>query len=485
MTALRIPTGTLAAGALAVGLGFAAAQMGSKTLALVIAAPCVLLLLARPQWSFWLLVASIPVTVDFGSGLTVTRLVIPLVVASILCNAVLRRCPWPNPLGSPAALTGALFFLAIGLSVVMASVLHGSSVDGVRVNKELTGYLTRLVLFMLTLAMVRRDSDVRAVTWVMVIAGVVEALVVVAQVHFRLVLPGDWRSTAISNVEATSGDFRAEGTTPHPIYLAGYLQMVLPFALLLAWQARLGTRLLVWAGVALLMYAWSAAVSRSSMLGLVAMAAAALCIWSRAGRALVVAGAIAFVLALSAHGWSLTDLAQTIEQLRNFGSNLRADQITSSAGSLQFRMESSIGGWNLFLAQPLTGAGLGQALYAYVAHLPAWASSPFHPQDIHNAFIGVAADAGFFALALLVALWVLTLRGIRAAWSDPVLGPYARTLLVVLIGQFVFLCLNPMVRDMWFTLALGAAFGQIMKHKATASATSRDQGGTMNLQAQP
>jgi len=469
MTALRTfrpNPGPLAAAALALALGFASAEFGAKALVLVIAAPMVVLLMMHPRWSFWLLIASIPVTVDFGSGLTVTRLVIPLVVASVLCNAVLRRSPWPNPLGSPAALTGTLFMATIAASVVMASVLNGASVDAIRVNKELTGYVTRMILFLLTLSMVRDDRDVRAATMALVIAGVVEALVVVAQVHFRLVLPGDWRSAAVNNVEGTSGDFRAEGTTPHPIYLAGYLQMVLPFALLLGVRAGLAGRLLALGAVGLLLYAWTCAVSRSSLLGLVAMGAAALCIWSRPGRGLVVAGVIGFVLALAAHGWSMPKLAQTIEELRHIGSDLRADQLTSTAGSLQFRMESSVGGWNLFMEHPLTGMGLGQTYHHYQSFLPGWAQSPFHPQDIHNAFIGVAADAGVFAFAALIALWVLALRGVRAAWHDPVLGPYARTLLVVLVGQFVFISLNPMVRDVWFTVPLGAALGQIMKARS-------------------
>lgn len=68
MTALRMQPGTLAAALLAIGLGFAASELGSKALMLGIAVPCVLLLLARPRWSFWLLIASIPVTVDFDPG---------------------------------------------------------------------------------------------------------------------------------------------------------------------------------------------------------------------------------------------------------------------------------------------------------------------------------------------------------------------------------------------------------------------------------
>lgn len=463
MSPLRLHPGLPAAALLSVGLGFASAELGPRALAAVIALPCALLLLMQPRWSFWALIASIPVTVDFGSGITVTRVLLPLVIVSIVGNALLRRCAWPNPFGSPPALAGTLFFCAIALSAVTARALHGSFADGERINKELTAYLTRAVLYMLTLSMLRTPGDVRSAIRVLVVAGVAEALVVMAQVHLRLVLPGDWRSTAVNNIEGTSGAFRAEGTTPHPIYLAGYLQMVLPFAVLLALQARLGVRLLLAGCIALMLYAWSAAVSRSSMLGLVAMAAVVMCIASRLGRAIVVGAVIAAVLALSAHGWSVTDLADTIGRLRHFGSGLRADQLTSTAGSLQFRLESWLGGWGVFLAYPFTGAGLGQAFHVYQPYLPGWAESPFHPQDIHNAFIGVAADVGAPGLAGLLGLWCFALAGVRAAWHDPAMGPYARALLVALLGQVVFLFMNPMVRDMWFTVGLGAALGQVMR----------------------
>ena len=468
MTASRINPGFAAAALLALLLGYGAAEFGPKLLLLAVATPCALLLMARPQWCFWLLVASIPVTVELGSGVTVTKLLVPLVIASVLVNAVMRRCPWPNPIGSVTAVTGTVFFAVVGLSVVLATLGTNASFDSIRANRELGAYATRMLLFVLTLSMLRSDNDVRNVSIAIVVAAVVEALVVIAQVHFRLVLPGDWRAAAISNVEGTTGDFRAEGTTAHPIYLAGYLQMVLPFAVLVPLRAKPLGRIIAVVCCALLLYAWSLAVSRSSMLGIVAMVATALCVWSRVGRALVLSAAVVFLLALAAHGWNLTDLAQTIEQLRHFGQGLRADQLQSTASSLQFRLESSAGGWNLFLANPFTGVGLGQAIHVYMAYLPAWATSPFHPQDIHNAFLGVAAETGFLGLGALLALWGLALRGIHAAWNDAVLGAYARTLLVVLVGQAVFLALTPMVRDMWFTVPLGAALGQIMQTRMRA-----------------
>jgi len=246
--------------------------------------------------------------------------------------------------------------------------------------------------------------------------------------------------------------------------------MVLPFAVLAGVQARLGGRLLALAGLALMLYAWSAAVSRSSLLGILAMTGTALCIWSRWGRALVLSLAVLLVLALAAHGWRATELAQSIEQLRSLGGGLRPEQLTSTAGSLAFRLESSAGGWALFMAHPLTGVGLGQTYHLYSPYLPVWAESPYHPQDIHNAFVGVATDAGALSLAALLALWWLALRGVRAAWHDPELGAAARTLCVALVGQLVFVCLTPMVRDMWFTLALAAAMGSLMRQQATAAA---------------
>ena len=68
MTASRINPGFAAAALLALLLGYGAAEFGPKLLLLAVATPCALLLMARPQWCFWLLVASIPVTVEYEGG---------------------------------------------------------------------------------------------------------------------------------------------------------------------------------------------------------------------------------------------------------------------------------------------------------------------------------------------------------------------------------------------------------------------------------
>jgi O-antigen ligase len=452
------PTAWLAA-ALAVLAGVAAVELGTKALLLTAALPVALALLAQPRWAFWLLVAALPVTVELGAGITVSRVVVPLVVLSVLLNALLGRCAFPNPLASTPARVGLAFFMVAALAWLTAAGWSPGMLDPELRSVEANANVTRLVIFMLTLSLVRTPEDARGAIRVLVVAATLEALLVVAQVKLRFVLPGNWRASAMGNVAESAGDFRADGTTAHPIYLAGYLQMVMPFAAAMLWRGRPLLRLVGAAVLALLVYAWAAAVSRSSMLGLAAMAVVALCLWTPASRALVIALAVGFVLALAAHGWSLSALSVTVEQFRNFGRGLSADQLTSSSGALQFRLESTLGGWNLFLAHPLTGVGLGQVRHHYMAYLPEWAHSPFHPVDIHNVFTAVAAESGGFALLLLLALWVLALRGLHRAWRDPALRPIAGPLLVALVGQLVFVSLTPMVREMWFTLALACALG--------------------------
>lgn len=455
--------------ALTLALGWLVVNWGARIPLALLGLPVVVALVNRPAWAYCLLIAAIPVTVDFGSGLTVTRFVLPLVLASVMFGAVTRRCAWPNPLGSPAERTGTLLLVAL-LTTALLARAGGSDIDMERMGKELNGYATRFALFFVSLALVRRQEDLHLAMRALVISGALEALVVIAQVHFRLVLPGDWRFSSINSVADTEGVFRAEGTTPHPVYLAGYLQMVMPFAALLMMTERGWMRAVSAGSLVLVLYAWTHAYSRSSLLGILAMVAVAALIWSRAGRVAVFSTAIALVLGLAAHGWNVTDFAQTLEELRHVGQQVRSDQLTPVAGSLQFRIESSAGGLALFAEHPVFGVGLGQAIHHYMAVLPAWATSPFHPAVIHNAFLEIAAEAGVVGFAALLMLWVQALRGVRIGWNDPELGPVARMLAVTLAGQFVFLLMTPMVRDMWLTVPLAIALGSIVQNRKSAAA---------------
>lgn len=460
---------------LALALGTAIALAGGKALLAIVALPVFALLLIRPELCLWVLVAVIPVTIDFGGGITVTRMVLPPILAAIFFNAAAQRCPWPNPFASQAGRTALVFMSAIGVGIVLSDA---PVFDTESFTREVSGYLTRFVLFFVTLSLVRSARDIRNVLWVLIAVSVIEALVTIAQVHFRFVLPGDWRAAAQSKIDIGNQGFRAEGTTPHPIFLAGFLQMVLPFIMLMLLRARGVARPLLAGCLLLLLYAWFNTYSRSSFIGMAVMLVAAAWLWWSFSRTLLIGAAIAFIAALAAHGWSLPDLAGTIEQIRGIGETFKRGDLYASSGSFQFRLESWAGGLNLFLEHPLTGVGLGQARFNYVPLLPDWATSEIHPEAIHNAFIEVAAEEGLFGLIPLLMLWVIAFRAIARGWNDPELGDYARALFIALLGQIAFLAFTPMVRDMWFTLALAAAMGHILQSTRVRESQVRD--GTRN-----
>lgn len=468
MMTLPLPTHALIA-ALAIGLAMALA--GSKAFVLIAGLPVFVAMLLRPQLCLWILIAVIPVTIDFGGGLTVTRMVLPPVLAALFFNAAAGRCPWPNPFATRAGTIALTFMLSLVCGVALSSA---TVFDAESLAREASGYLTRFVLFFVTLTMIRTTADIRAAIFVLVAVSVAEALVTIGQVHFRFVLPGDWRAAAQSNIDLGAGGFRAEGTTPHPIFLAGFLQMVLPFVALLLYRARGGWRLPLLGVLALLLYAWYHTFSRSSFIGMALMLFIAAWIWFKPMRSLAVAGLIGFFAALAAHGWSLPDLAHSIEQIRGIGDTFRQGDLYSSSGSFQFRLESWTGGLALFLQDPLTGIGLGQARYNYLPLLPAWATSEIHPEAIHNAFIEVAAEEGLLGLIPLLMLWGMALRAIRLGWHDPETGDYCRALFIALVGQIAFLAFTPMVRDMWFSLALAIAIGHLIESKARPAPHLRD-----------
>ena len=77
--------------------------------------------------------------------------------------------------------------------------------------------------------------------------------------------------------------------------------------------------------------------------------------------------------------------------------------VNEASGSWQFRLESIVGGWKLFVANPWFGVGFGQSIWHYTKYLPAWANHSSHPSTIHNVFLEVASELGMFALAAFLA----------------------------------------------------------------------------------
>ncbi len=445
-------------------LGSASVALGIKSLALVAAAVAVAFMAIHPAGSLYMMVATIPMALDFGGGLTVTRITAPLALVLVFINAATRRCPWPRLLQWPEGVLAAAF-----IGMVLVSVSYAP--DKALAVTELGPCAVLAALFYLTLTFTRDPRDLDRLAWILVAVALVEMLVTLAQVHYRFVMPGSWRPAALENIDVTSKGFRAEGTTAHPIFLAGFFQMALPFFFLLLWRTRhTWLRVGLVLSVPLVLYAWKSAYARSSMIGMAAMLLAAMALSSRIGRIAVLVGSAAGAALLAAYGFSVEDIIRDVDSIEVLHEMFKGADLYGSVDSFRFRIESWAGGFNLFLAHPWTGVGIGQAVTSYMPYLPGWAQSPAHPTEIHNVFIEAACELGVLALAALVGLWVLAFASLRRALRDPRLRAYAQTLLVVLVGQLAFLTFTPMVRDIWFTLPLAIALGRMARTGNTETA---------------
>lgn len=463
--------------AIGIALGASVLTLGWKAAAVVLGGVLAATLAVRPVWCLYLLVASIPVALEFGGGLTLTKALLPLTGVMVLANAAIGRCPWPAPWRWPDGMlvTG---YLMVAIASVAWSATPASTMT------EFGPLAVYSAIAFLTLAFVRDETDIERLFWLLALMGLLQALIAVAQVQFRFVLPGEWRLAAQANIEGTDHGFRAEGTATHPILLAGFLQMTLPFTVLLLIRSRQrARRLLLLATIPLVLYAWKSTYSRSSTIAMAAMVLVALMTTSRFGRWLAAAAVLLGLLVLAAHGMSVEAVIGSIEDIDLFGSAFKFADLYSSVGSFRFRLESWAGGLALFARYPMLGVGLGQAIELYLPYLPAWATSPLHPMVIHNAFIEIACELGVVGLTLFVALWVHAFRCVIRSRSDPLLGGFATALLVVLVGQAVFLMFTPMVKEIWFTLPLAAVIGRISDQRRLEHGNAVARGAPPDNQA--
>ncbi len=450
-------------------LGASVLALSTKALALVIAGSACVGMMASAAFPYFILVATIPVQVDLLGGVTVTKLITPLAIGMVTINALIRRGPWPVLLRWPAGYLAGTFFLTSLLSLVLAEGLRGFPGEAAKIPVYGT-------LFFLTLTFNRTADDLRRLLWVITITGVGEALITAAQVHYGFVMPGDWRRNVGLPGEGgvdgafmsiSEGKVRAEGTTAHPIFLASFFLMAMPCTtFLLLHEKHPWVKASLGAMLGLMGYAWFYTFARSSVVGFALLIVVALWFQSKLVRKLSV---IALVLAL-AGGLSYQVVSEwfqagihTVESQSLFG---KAD-LNESSGSLAFRRESIVGGWNLFWAHPWFGVGFGEAINHYVKYLPSWADHYYHPAVIHNMFLEVASELGVFALSAFIGMWAWAFVCLKRGLSIPALRSYAVLLTSLLIGQIAFLMITPMVREIWLTLPMAMAIGHMARSNAS------------------
>ncbi len=450
---------------LGVALGASVLALSTKALAIVIAGTAFVAMAASAFFPYYILVATIPVQVDLLGGITVTKLITPLAIAMVIFNAVTHRGPWPTIGQWPAGYLAGTFFIASMVSLVLAEGLRGLPGEAAKI--PVYG-----ALFFFTLTFNRTSDDLRRLLWVITITGVVEALITAAQVQYGFVMPGDWRRNiglpSEGGMDGTfmsfsEGKMRAEGTTAHPILLASFFLMAMPCTtFLFMTEARPRIKTVLGGALALMAYAWFYTFARSSIIGFAFAIVAVMWFHSQLTKNLLLVG-IAFFLTGFVSYQVLSELFQSGIQLLDSQSLFGKADLNEGSGSFDFRLESIVGGWNLFWAHPWFGVGFGQSITHYMKYLPAWATHPFHPATIHNVFLEVACELGIFATSAFLGLWAWAFVSVKRGLRVAELRPYAVLLSSILVGQVAFLMITPMVREIWLTLSMAIAIGHMAR----------------------
>ena len=423
--------------------------LSSKVIVLIVGGVFVVAMLIAPQFSYFLLVATIPVQMELIPGITVAKLLIPLIVAMTAFHFITHRVKMPNLAVWPV-LSGGLFFLVSFISVSYA----GNFPQAV---EDLNQVITYVVFFYFTFLYVRTLKDVDKVFATLAITGFLEAVITIAQITFDLQFGGDWRTSSSADVEIGVTGFRADGTTAHPIFLAAYFQVVIPITIGYMLIAKSGVvRLLVLGCIILMLYAWWHTFSRSSVIAAVVMILSCIAIYSRFGRWLVSIGIGVGIAWLSLYGFQLEELLEdfiaTLEDYQIVSQAMAGVDLNPGLDSLRFRWESWVAGWYLFLDNPIMGVGLGQAVFEYMAYLPHWTQSASHPAQIHNIFVEVAAEQGVIVFLSFIGLWVYAFYVLIKLNRVAELKFYVRILAIILIGLLSLGMMTPMIREIWFVL---------------------------------
>ncbi len=421
-----------------------------------------LLILISPDAAYISIIASIPVALEVGGGLTVTTLVMPAAILFLLINASINRCHWPITITGLEAKFALSFFLSIVISAFLSANPGYAVKDGIVT-------VVFFIIFFTTLTYIKDEASLERLIWVLIITGVIEALITLAQVKIGFTLPGKWRLTNLEGGVDITSEFRADGTTTHAINLAHFLQLsIVATVAQIIWSPALRIKIALGAGLGLMLMAWYYAFSRTSFIAVAITLGLALFMKGKAWRYFIlVAGVFGVLMMLTLKFESIDDLLQSVESLSFFSSSASKLDINAGSDSFGFRTEQFVATWGLFLDHPLFGVGFDQGIRYYEPYLPVWAVSYIHPEVIHNIFLAVMCELGLLGLFAFVGLWASAFIAIKKAWMHEQFGRYAKLTFLILIGQLVMGGINPIMREIWLSLAMACAIGKLASQSKT------------------
>ncbi|HEV8639054.1 MAG TPA: O-antigen ligase family protein [Chloroflexota bacterium] len=378
--------------------------------------------LARPRLPLYLLglaalLASVRAVRVGAVGVSATELLIFVALAAWLGGVAARNdeprvTGWVVPVGA---------FLLIGVSST------GWAVSLPAAAKELLRWAELGVALVLAAALIERARQARTLVAVLLVGGVVEALVGAVQFALRIGPP----SFEVGRF------FRAHGTFGQPNPFGGYLEMVMPLALALAYTGatarlaraepsapaarRLWLPVLAAAALAATAAALAMSFSRGAWLGaLVGLAAMMVAAGRRTTAAVLLALLVATLVALlGAFEVLPVGASERLAGVTRFYGVFDVREVRPDAENwgIVERMAHWQAAYEMWLARPWLGMGIGQYAEAYPEFmLPGWNDPLGHA---HNYYLNVLAEVGVPGLvgylAIVLSWFVLAVRRVRGA----------------------------------------------------------------------
>ena len=378
---------------------------------------------------------------------------------------------------APLVLTPALGLMIAWLVVLVASAVAGGGSPST--VSPITTFLTEgLLLYVLVTNVVRTPQTLRAVMWVLLLAGATMGAVSLWQEVTHSYGQTLWGFAQVNSVgfkvgnDATGMQLRPRlaGPIGEKNSYARILLVLLPLALALYRIERrrrsrllaVGAGALSFAGIAMT-YSRGAAVA----LAVVLVVAVVLRVVTLRQMALVVAGTVALVLAIA------PDYIGRVQTLA--AADTAMSQQSTADGALRGRATENLAAFNVFRDHPVLGVGPEQFFERYSQVYANELDLRFLQTNrrAHNLYLEIAADTGIIGLGVFLAiagvtmlqLWRLARFWLLHGRGD--LAAFAQGFLLALVGYLacgLFLQLAYQ-RYYWLLVALANATVWTLRHQ--------------------
>lgn len=346
--------------------------------------------------------------------------------------------------------------------------------------KELTKWLEMFAMYLYVANNVDRAKMTR-VLGVMCIAGLAEAAIGIYQFFFR------WGPKGF----LLFGNYlRAFGTFEQPNPFAGYLGLIIPvaFGVVLGSMFKVqSSRFQVSSSNLEPRTSNLVTLTVIATLALVAMLAAAVMSWSRGAWLGIAAGLLVTLIVQSRRALTLTIVVVFIVAFVILMSSLklipdvvaarfagiadyfgvfdvRGVRVDDANYAVVERMAHWQAAWEMWLAHPIFGVGIGNYAVVYPAYaLPRWDDPLGHA---HNYFLNIAAETGTVGLMAYLLLWLAAFwqawRAVRAA------SGLWRSIAAGLLGTLIALSVhntfdNLFVHGMAVQVGIGLGLSAVLK----------------------